>query len=78
MSPQMETRSLQQQAREELYGELCACGQKKKSAQSFCRRCYFVLPPATRSALYKSFSDGYVEVYDEAKEFLKAEGRIQK
>lgn len=58
-------------AQQELQGEVCVCAGRKKSGESFCRRCYFTLPGRMRQALYRAFSSGYVEAYDEAKEFLK-------
>ncbi|MEE9609514.1 MAG: hypothetical protein V3U03_17390 [Myxococcota bacterium] len=56
---------------EELQGRLCRCGGMKKSAHTFCRTCYFNLPPAERSALYHEFGDGYEEAYQTAVETLE-------
>ena len=72
-----ETRSLRQQAREELRSETCVCGRKKAYGHSFCGGCYHALPAGKQRALYTTFADGYAEIYDEAKELLKAEGRIR-
>ncbi len=68
--------SLEQQALRELKSENCAaCERPKESGQSFCKSCYFSLPPRTRNALYAAMSDGYASIYDEAKEDLRT-GRI--
>lgn len=57
----------------ELQGVKCFCSAKKRAMQTFCRKDYFALPPAIRTALYKGVFDGYVEAYAEARKFL--EGR---
>lgn len=55
----------------ELRGEHCApCGGPKKSRQTFCRACYFRLPPALRKALYTPLGDGYERHYEAARKFL--------
>ena len=67
-----DTRSLITIARDELDSDVCAaCGGEKKKRQSFCRQCYFSLPKAMQMSLYKPFSEGYAEIYDEAKDWLK-------
>lgn len=58
---------------EELAGKLCRCGGVKASKQTFCRFCYFKLPKAFRSALYKRVGEGYEEAYDAAVKVLEAE-----
>ncbi|MBI3654141.1 MAG: hypothetical protein HY231_24175 [Acidobacteria bacterium] len=63
--------SLRGQAIEELQSNQCVCGERKKSGNSFCHLCYFRLPPKMRQALYRTFSDGYAEDYDAAKDYLK-------
>lgn len=68
--------SLLAQALKELDGEVCYCGAEKKKGRSFCSRCYFSLPKRLQSALYKHISEGYAEVYDEAKDFLRIEANI--
>lgn len=74
-----DTRSLSAIAWDDLFSEVCICGQKKQKRQSFCRSCYFELPQNLRMNLYKSMSDGYAEVYDEAKDYLKNEtNRLKK
>ena len=65
------TESLTMTAIRELGDVRCACGAEKQRNQSFCRGCYFALPAATRSKLYAAFSQGYAEVYDEAKDWLR-------
>lgn len=56
----------------EYSSEKCgSCGEPKKRAESFCRECYFQLPPAMRSALYRRFGSGYEEAYLDAKEWLR-------
>lgn len=62
--------SLEAQARTALISEKCECGQPKVKRQSFCRACYFELPMTMRSNLYKPFSDGYAEIWSEAKDYL--------
>jgi hypothetical protein len=65
------TESLVQTAIRELGLEQCICGAHKERRQSFCKRCYFALPQKLRSDLYKPLSDGYAEIYDEAKDWLQ-------
>ena len=68
--------SLEEQALRELGSETCAaCERHKESGQSFCKSCYFHLPPKTRNALYTAMSDGYANIYDEAKQDLRT-GRV--
>ena len=67
-----DTRSLRDIARDSLDSTECPhCHNSKESGQSFCRRCYFALPKNLRMALYKTFSEGYVDHWDEAREWLK-------
>lgn len=47
------------------------CNGTKKPKMSHCRKCYYVLPPKMRSALYKGFGEGYEEAYEESLNFLK-------
>lgn len=49
-----------------------ACGKRKQSGQSFCRQCYYSLPPLTRRALYAS--EGYPETYTKALNVLTKSG----
>lgn len=65
------TPSLKQEAIRSLNGLVCVCGAKKKHAQSFCRECYFSLPTEYRTALYRPFSQGYVEAWDAARDYLR-------
>jgi hypothetical protein len=48
------------------------CNCMKKRGQSLCKECYRSLPQATRNALYRTFGDGYLDAYDSALEYLKA------
>lgn len=65
--------SLRQSALDALLSSECLCGSPKVKNQSFCRACYFALPGKLRQDLYKPLSDGYAEVWDEAKTYLLAE-----
>ncbi len=66
-------KSLLRIALDELESTTCVCGNRKQSRQSFCKPCYFALPPNVRRDLYKTISDGYAEIYDRAKEYLRVE-----
>lgn len=66
-------RSLVEIALRDLGSEECYCGGPKKPKSSFCPKCYYALPSTTRHALYKTMSDGYAEIYDRAKEYLRCE-----
>lgn len=68
--------SLVAQALKELDSTVCYCGNEKLKGSSFCKRCYFSLPKKTQGELWKRVSDGYAEVYDEAKDFLRIEANI--
>jgi hypothetical protein len=65
--------SLEQIAIRELASDRCVCGEEKVKNQSFCRKCYFTLPKQLRFELYKPISDGYAEIYDQAKQYLQCE-----
>lgn len=54
----------------ELKGTLCRCGQQKLNGNTFCKSCYFGLPPKLRRALYNRVGEGYEKAYAEACEFL--------
>jgi len=56
----------------ELAGAECACGSPKIPRQSFCRACYYLLPPRLRRPLYKRIGEGYEQAYDEAAAFLRS------
>lgn len=64
--------SLDQQALREL-GELkCSgCGNAKQRGRTFCVACYKRLPANLRSALYKSFGNGYTQAWDESRDWLR-------
>jgi predicted amidophosphoribosyltransferase len=69
----MDSRSLTDIAWDELMSEVCAnCGNAKRKKMSFCSKCYYKLPEEVRNNLYTAMSDGYAEIYDEAKELLKS------
>jgi len=68
--------SLVQEALKELDGTVCYCGAAKAKGKSFCNRCYFSLPPKLQRALYKHISEGYAEIWDEARDFLRIEANI--
>lgn len=55
---------------DELLGNQCRCGSKKKTRQTFCRACYFKLPGRVRASLYNRVGEGYEEAYANAVEFL--------
>lgn len=54
----------------ELAGSVCRCGSEKSRRQTFCRKCYFKLPPSQRNDLYRPIGDGYEEAYGAAIETL--------
>jgi hypothetical protein len=57
----------------ELFGLDCApCGGVKEPKRTFCRKCYYSLPPRLRKALYARVGAGYAEAYDEARAFLRS------
>lgn len=68
--------SLVAQALQDLDSTTCYCGNEKGKGKSFCKRCYFSLPKKIQHDLYKHISEGYAEVYDEAKDFLRIEANI--
>lgn len=51
---------------EELLGLRCRCGAVKVPRQTFCRRCFYALPPEFRRALYLKFGKGYEDAYTAA------------
>jgi hypothetical protein len=58
--------------------ECQVCGAPKESKRTFCKRCYWKLPAALRSALYLKLHGGYQEARDEAAAFLRARLERQK
>ena len=62
---------------EKLKGEVCECGRAKMVHSSFCKMCYYSLPPGTRHTLYRRIGTGYEEAYDHAVVVLKLKGRIR-
>ena len=67
--------SLNSQAIRELAETRCPnnCGNSKKRGHSFCGPCFFALPAQMQHDLYKTVSEGYGQIYDEAKQWLKIE-----
>ena len=61
-----------------LSGQQCACKGFKRYAASFCKTCYYVLPPKMRQAHYAPWGEGYEEAYIAAIERLKELGRIER
>ena len=59
----------------ELSGPLCRCGARKVRGQTFCKPCYFALPPPLRVALYRGIGNGYEEAYASAVGTLESVGR---
>jgi hypothetical protein len=55
----------------------CICGDPKDTRRTFCKRCYYALPPRLRSALYAKLGHGYEEAVDEAEAFLRSKGRVR-
>ena len=47
----------------ELAGLRCRCGAVKIPRQTFCRRCYRLLPRSLAKALYKRMGEGYEDAY---------------
>ena len=58
----------------ELAGLRCRCGGVKMFRQTFCRRCYRLLPRAIAKALYKRMGEGYEDAYAAACAHLEDEG----
>jgi hypothetical protein len=58
----------------ELAGFRCRCGRAKKDRQTFCRACYFKLPPENRRALYHKVGKGYEVAYVRSCRYLAATG----
>ena len=49
----------------------CQCSAPTDPRRTFCRKCYYSLPPALRSALYQRLGQGYEQAVDEAEAFLR-------
>ena len=57
---------------ESLEGTVCSsCGRKKKSMMSHCSKCYYLLPPSMRRALYKRFNEGYQAAFLHSLDYLE-------
>lgn len=59
----------------ELLSELasveCLCGIPKEPKRTFCKKCYYRLPPRMRAALYLKLHEGYQQARDEAAAYLR-------
>lgn len=66
------TESLVDIALRELDSTTCVCGATKRRRNSFCSKCFYRLPRGLRNRLYRTVAEGYAEIYDEAKDYLKA------
>jgi hypothetical protein len=55
----------------ELDGTECVCGKKKDSGRPLCQYCYLALPTEMRAQLNKTIREGFPEVYDGAKDWLR-------
>ena len=58
----------------ELAGLRCRCGAVKIPRQTFCRRCYRLLPMDLGKALYRRMGLGYEEAYAAACAWLEDKG----
>ena len=56
----------------------CRCARPKQPRMSFCRNCYYALPPEMRQALYLRVGKGYEAAYVAAANILVHAGRIQR
>jgi len=63
--------SLVDEAWRVLMDDRCVCGARKRQRMSFCFPCYSVLPAKMKRDLYKTFSEGYAEIWDEARCYLR-------
>jgi len=64
--------SLQAEALRVLDSTDCICGSGKDNGKPFCRACFFALPAGLRVKMYNTFSEGYAEDWDEARDWLRA------
>jgi hypothetical protein len=48
----------------------CRCGGPKAPGRTFCKECYFRLPPAFRQSLYQRVGKGYAQAYAAAEKAL--------
>ena len=58
---------------QELLGEQCRCGSKKRRTSTFCKPCYLSLPEEVRSGLKKRLGEGYEDAYQMACRMLNRE-----
>ena len=65
------TESLQDEAWRVLMDARCVCGARKQARHSFCFACYSALPAKMKRDLDKPFSEGYAEIWDEARCYLR-------
>lgn len=69
-----DVRAIQRLMITELGGLKCRCGRVKVPRQTFCRACYFKLPPENRRALYAKVGAGYEVAYVRSCRYLAATG----
>lgn len=56
----------------EFVGEVCGgCHRRKSRGNDFCKDCHFRLPKDLRANLWRRFSDGHEEAYQQALEWLR-------
>ena len=60
-----------------LAGTKCVCGASKRERQSFCGRCYGILPHRLQLALWRRMGEGYEEAYVAAEKELREKGRVR-
>lgn len=58
----------------EFGGLRCRCGAVKMPRQTFCRRCYRLLPRDLGNALYRRVGEGYEDAYAAACAHLEDKG----
>lgn len=56
---------------EQLQSTTCKCGNSKHTGASFCRSCYYKLPPIVRKSLWQRVGCGYEQAYAFACRLLK-------
>lgn len=71
-------RELARLAVHELGRGQCRCAKPKHNRQTFCKACYYALPPEMRQALYNRVGEGYEAAYVAAVNVLVHAGRVQR
>ena len=59
---------------DELSGDQCRCGNRKRHNQTFCWGCYKQLPREMQADLYRRFGLGYEEAYAAAVKYFEERG----